>query len=310
MNELFDKSYKELRDNFVRARFAEGQHFGREDIEEWLEGQRQAELPDVESWEAISGLCSTNFCVFVGTRAQVKHLLSLLTPDDLGGLEQLSQKPGLYDQGMMVALHHLLSSLPEGEVKIFGEAAEAIWLDGIGLLQTEWQFGSSVRLTLHKAGPNISSRLLFVEWAQARPNFAKAREILCNAFADVIGNIRKSAEVDFDRAVAVSADGKEIVCADEVWVYTDVGYDNPTRLPKSLFAQSKTCCRKETFCRHGTFYRTMDEGARTLKEIIRLCQGYVDSSHPRGQYLVPFDDGRGAFVTHEDQVPEEILTAQ
>src|SRR3989339_826762 len=46
MKPLFDKTLDELREAFVRARFAEPNIFGRPDIEEWLEGQRKAYYPD------------------------------------------------------------------------------------------------------------------------------------------------------------------------------------------------------------------------------------------------------------------------
>ena len=47
MEPLFDKPLCELREAFVRARFAEDNIFGRPDIEEWLEDLRRKEDPDV-----------------------------------------------------------------------------------------------------------------------------------------------------------------------------------------------------------------------------------------------------------------------
>src|SRR3989344_6646869 len=47
---LFDKPVSELREAFVRNRFAEEQYFGRPDIEDWLVGQRKAKEPDEGQW--------------------------------------------------------------------------------------------------------------------------------------------------------------------------------------------------------------------------------------------------------------------
>lgn len=42
----FDKPMDELRETFVRARFAQEDVFGRPDIEQWLAKQRKAERPE------------------------------------------------------------------------------------------------------------------------------------------------------------------------------------------------------------------------------------------------------------------------
>ena len=52
---LFEKSMDELREAFVRNRFAEGGVFGREDIEEWVGELREAESPDILSCGMLLG---------------------------------------------------------------------------------------------------------------------------------------------------------------------------------------------------------------------------------------------------------------
>ena len=47
---MLTKPLSELREAFVRARFAEPTHFGDANVEEWLQAQRTAEKPDNDEW--------------------------------------------------------------------------------------------------------------------------------------------------------------------------------------------------------------------------------------------------------------------
>ncbi|MCR4313792.1 MAG: hypothetical protein NUV84_00920 [Candidatus Uhrbacteria bacterium] len=56
MEPLFDNPLSELREAFVRARFAEPNIFGRADIEAWIKGESANEVPsnaDTDAWRTL-----------------------------------------------------------------------------------------------------------------------------------------------------------------------------------------------------------------------------------------------------------------
>ena len=82
-NALFKLTYDELRERFVRARFAEEQEFGNESIEGWLEEQRHADKPagdvDERPWNRYACL---DAMLFVAHGKELQTLRSYAEPSD------------------------------------------------------------------------------------------------------------------------------------------------------------------------------------------------------------------------------------
>ncbi|MBI4385702.1 hypothetical protein HY573_02635, partial [Candidatus Parcubacteria bacterium] len=87
---------------------------------------------------------------------------------------------------------------------------------------------------------------VFATWKRGGPNAEAARTFLCDTVAGLIRKDRAEAEADFDRAVAVSADGRKIVYADWVAVMEPPfgSASFPYRRPITVFPPTGFTSRK------------------------------------------------------------------
>jgi hypothetical protein len=206
---LFEKSTDELREAFVKARFAQEDVFGRADIKEWLKGQRDAERPDNVSWQRF---LVNNFII---EGINPFFLRDYATTVKERGEESIVTREEAPFARIYLGLVHGLYLGQDG-VGIFIEQHD------IPLIITE----KHDRLMVDRAffnDPNMGcvvTKVIFAEWLCGYPKWPGAQRYLCDALAAAITAERAKAEADFNRAVAVSADGTKIVCADEVIILT------------------------------------------------------------------------------------------
>ncbi|HLD43858.1 MAG TPA: hypothetical protein VJC18_00365, partial [bacterium] len=78
--------------------------------------------------------------------------------------------------------------------------------------------------------------VLLDEWQKHRPKWEAARACLCDQLGKCIERERSEAEKYFTEAVALTADGKDIVCCEEVVVIDGI---KAIIYPAAAFAQNK-----------------------------------------------------------------------
>jgi len=229
---LFDKPIDELRKAFVRARFGQKNVFGREDIEVWLSSQYHS-----EPGESVPDRSETGFGVFM------LELVSSLKGADL--VEGLSVYAGIWLDDIwrarsreaagedMFFIQGILLAQPYSTFCAFEETGPII------ILQSESQ---DKRLafyfkdnTMSPVDEEVVIDAIFAKWRNK--NFEKAKDFVYEACKKMIEQERKKAEDDFDRAVAVNADGTKIVHADEVLVIN--GHSQLLVFPAEVFRQNK-----------------------------------------------------------------------
>ncbi|MFH1098905.1 MAG: hypothetical protein V1723_03225 [Candidatus Uhrbacteria bacterium] len=224
--QLFDKPMDELREAFVRNRFAEPAVFGLSGIEEWLRIQRKAERPEGVFWELFLPRGFMAMCV---ATSPITHLRERATPYEKFPGERLIQPIFPHGHGvhyLLGALH--ASSMIEGVYygHSVGCVIAYILEDGVTRSLLMIRKGVHQQLVVEQEPTNppgaahLVTDALFAEWNRQRPKWSAARAFLCDALAEEVKRERAKAEADFDSAVAVSADGTKIVHADWVAVWT------------------------------------------------------------------------------------------
>ncbi|MFH1098398.1 MAG: hypothetical protein V1723_00495 [Candidatus Uhrbacteria bacterium] len=227
---LFDKPMPELREAFVRARFAQGDVFAHENIEKWLAQQRKAKRPDDQKWKRY---CEDRFVLTHATSAPLETLRTCAT--EHRNLPPESECEQLFPGEIrrhcerflrplhLSALHRIYYGYDEGGIVVLDNERAA--LEDVNSFH-----GRLNALEITYPGPHVDQRLrleltivdvLYAEWRYGRPKFRQARTRLCDALAEEIKRERAKAEHDFDSAVAVSADGTKVVCAD--WMVVHCG---------------------------------------------------------------------------------------
>lgn len=229
---LFPLPMEQLCANFVRARFAQADVFGREDIEDWLKKQEVAEFPfGLTHWPVPQHEFDTtspaspqllewkpfSFPIYT-------HNLGYGLKDDATSFEQAP--PEATDEFYAPSLFgEILTILCATKFPIYYGLRTAILQqaeDSRDRLFTMYWGKQRLCLCIARmeAEPEkfaeAEKDVLFAEWLYHRPKWENARRTLCTLADNTIANERRKAEADFDRAVAVSADGTQIVCADEV----------------------------------------------------------------------------------------------
>lgn len=232
MSELFEKSMPELREAFVRSRFAEHQNFSREDVEDWLKQQREADVPDAHHWWWAYGgrswaTARVSATALTGLRACATQVVDPKEITDKGYFARLCQlmlnQSGLYWGHDNQGVYFLRGSFPENELFVVTLAP--------GGLFTMYRLAGNDRTC-----GSVIVNIYLAEWLKHRPRWREARAFLCNLVAEAVAQERAKAQADFDYAVAVSADGKKIVCADWVFVEEKGG---SRRLPGEAFREHK-----------------------------------------------------------------------
>jgi hypothetical protein len=215
MNKLFELSYEQLRNNFVRGRFAEEKIFGRADIEEWLKEQRKAKSPfcmdsQTIDWDKYWNNDGKTLSV-AGREFEVLRKYSSYV---YAGLPSDAEK----EQCLAYQKIYPLIEPFNREVYLGMNFGPIIFLPNEEIKMVVGSEEKDVILSFELTSPVVIDALL-AEWYYGREKAAVARQFLCDTLAADVAVQRKQAEDDFDRAVAVSADGKEILCADWVIVF-------------------------------------------------------------------------------------------
>ena len=236
MGQLFDKPMSELREAFVRARFAEPAMFGRADITEWL--------ADPE-WTGI-----INFDRSLAFARHFNEALEDLDPAE--ELERFATPANEIPDWMLHRVHNkmafktIVKALRTGKAKIYYPWVNYVDRNPIAVLHG-WVFtlahttvdGSIA--ALKTATVRDVLEILNAEINGARPKADAARTFLNRMARTAVANAREDAERDFDEAVAVSADGTKIVKAD--WVVVGLqesrGKNRATLYPAEVFRNDK-----------------------------------------------------------------------
>jgi len=256
---LFKKSMDELREAFVRARFAQEDVFGRADIEEWLKSQREAERPEYDhtadesywntlfSGDYIMWAAQKNPLVVLQERATSYQTLDHLRNPQIPS----NEFPLPFEDDVLIQFIPLFTKFMTETRVCYGHTHGAIIVapDMVSnphpyTLRVEVRGRRQCELVIEpfNANPLRASLyvmdVLFAEWLYGRPKRERAREYLCDALADEIAKERVKAENDFNRAVAVSDDGLKIVRADKVVVIDDEN-NRAIVFPSKAFAVNK-----------------------------------------------------------------------
>ena len=274
---LFDKSMEELREAFVRARFAEREVFGRPDVEEWLAEQRTAERPD-DSWEQL--LHKLNKWADTDWFDFRSHATSLgVLNERIKSLGEANDYGPIYDclafNFSQSGRQHELFDGNDGLVYV----GDHIYGPRFVIEERENDCLTIKRIRNLRAASNAKAIIgvVFAEWDRKRHKKELARHSICETFNDVVKDERTNAEADFDRAVAVSADGTQITCADYVVVIVERG--NRLRhlivYPATVF-QKKKLIRSPEIQRINP-YNLTDDGT-TLDDIEAINES-LDASH-------------------------------
>ena len=292
MEPLFNKSMSELREAFVRARFAEPTVFGRPDIEEWLEGQRKTRQPNL----SLQGFGRYESLI-------VRHTPHPLTVEYLdryaapvrGHFHDWTQHLGDFQPIVLAVLTSggALYPTSEGEVvTVIHNRGYKVSRAGIKMLEN-----SSFLFTV------------FAQWSRRGRKSNAARAFCCDALARGIAETRASAEADFSEAVAVSADGTRIVKVDEVIVILDAHH--AVVYPASAFANDKIL-RNASLTRLDLHESAHGKAARLLDEfVIHLMDPGTTLArifNERGQYLDEFKclDKRLRLITQARFCPSPL----
>jgi hypothetical protein len=217
---LFDKPMNELREAFVRQRFAEPAVFGHADIEGWLhQSTHSVDDPSnsTSEWGAMGFLMHLKRDLGdAGTRTYSDWIRDNATA--------LQEPPDTFLVGLPYArpFYALMEVLQHGGCEIYY---------GWSRKTTSWPVviidhhayvaefkGPNHILALRPATIPDVMRIFFAEVMDNRPKRQRTLVWLQNEYTHAIANARYSAQRDFEEAVAVSADGTRIVKAGWVFV--------------------------------------------------------------------------------------------
>lgn len=344
MEDLFQRPLPELREAFIRARFAEEQVFGRPDIETWLAREREAERPDYDS-DGVGGwstVFENELLQFVAGHRELTALRECATPQPQLQLDALRPHAGDIARAHGLA-RAMIRVLDPRSVDVFDAYYHGADEPTIAIVMLRKMGDLPGFAYYSRGGPHDPLEIddfvsygtkgvidvLFAEWLYGRLRWKEARQFLCDAVAGRIQDERNRAIVDFDLAVAISQDGTEIVDAD--WVV--VPYKGPrlgagTRI--KMYGGVPDDLRVRIY--HGAdFFDARrkvliapDPNARgsvrcegTAEEFLRTCDPpSVALSGPFGttlltglgpkpsQVLIRTGDKKKILVTHADLVPE------
>ncbi|MBI4433415.1 hypothetical protein HY632_01450 [Candidatus Uhrbacteria bacterium] len=234
---LFDKTMTELREAFVRNRFAQEGVFGKPDIVEWLGTEYQADRPEYHSgfsyWNQVLSLDALLNAAMGNEQALLRECATRMCPvhvsmdeeEFISLFAQFKTSAELYrGRNGSVLLPPHASGAPEEE--LFS-------------LRTE-PAGTGSQLVVRRRGQSPlhvsidTADAIFTEWIVRRPRWRAARQWLCDRLSTEITKERARAEKDFDAAVAVSADGTKIALAD--WVVVRIEADSVAQTKERLVA--------------------------------------------------------------------------
>ncbi|MBI4098409.1 MAG: hypothetical protein HY437_00035 [Candidatus Magasanikbacteria bacterium] len=312
VKQLFDKPMGELREAFVRARFAQEDVFGKPDIEEWLEAQRDLGRLNRATWERLlhrdAFLAHVHMSPLEVLHACATEVGGGSTDGEYGPIYFRLQGAFYEDRNRKKRMYTNVSSSPM-PLFVLEERRNELVVKRI----TPDNLRSAVEATVD---------VLLAEWDCTRAKFHAAQRWLCDALSEEITRERAKAEVDFDTAVAVSADGTKIVHADWVVVLggsernaTDYLYsadafrtnkailvprrDGTIVVPKHTLALAT---RDQTV--HEVFNRRIGSGGSRRELWYRTEFAYMRGQIP-AQTLLPCTDGR-VLLVNCDQCPSPL----
>lgn len=239
--QLFDKTLPELREAFVRARFAEPAMFGRADVNEWLAGLQPNE-PWNDHWlwsnqRLIEAVAAQND----NERANMRTALLANAATSVGWFPVT-----LFGGPTHATAESIFRAMRRGK-KVYYSLRAGIAVVTTGntyrtFTQTE-KFGE---VTIRPTTDRDVYDILIEEHMQERPKAAKALAWIRQQCTAAIQSVRAAAERDFDEAVAVSADGTKIVKAGWV-IAVEVERDGRAWLfPASAFHAQKIRRRRDS----------------------------------------------------------------
>lgn len=278
--QLFDKPMDELREVFVRARFAEQAVFGRADAETWFAKQRYAERPQEKTWVRFLGRGSVQPWAdrdFFDLRTHATSLGVLNAR--FGSVGDADAYGPIYDRLAFASsgrdLNRVLYSGNAGLLYVENHIHGPMFV-----IREEWGKGggvtiSRVRSRSENPGARTILGVVFSEWQHGRPMWRSARASLCRAFEGEIVDERERAEHDFDTAVAVSADGTQIVHADYVVVVESTGAYEAKAVAYPASAFQEKLLRSPKMERESCRFDLSDE--RATDDIARITYAL---SHP------------------------------
>jgi len=285
-----------LKEQFVRNRFAEEDFFGREDVEEWLGGQRMSEKADLEvtGWfEMLKFVHKPGFTGLYGNKT-IDLLHELAFPSDELVIDDKTKAP-----------FHYIDSI---DFHIAVAGSKEIYLNRNSLLVCRKNKPKTLIFTpgLGNGGTYTHQFLMvdvfesaLVSWhllGTENDRGFKAREYLCNWLQKCIDKVRETAEKDFDRAVAVSKDGKKIVTADFVLEVYDGMVCRVS--PASRFTERKIL-RDENIFRPST--NVIITGRHMHDDAMADVLPYVAYIHEQSFFVVKSECGkekRTYFIVH------------
>lgn len=308
---LFDKSMDELREAFVRSRFAEPQVFGRADIEEWLAQQREA--PEIHRGADLATLwVGFDYAISERTCKVLEQYGYSQPVDPAARVPDWATR--LYGSALNV-----LTALDSNRCRLYG-----CYKHGVIVVCDE---GDRIcRFALYRdrlkaVGAEEVAHAVHFAWNYGGPGMEEARRLICDSFERTIAKERTKAEADFNRACAVSADGRKICHADKVVVFGkgETGTATDLLFPSSAFSGQRIrlepvdCSLGEAFRDYWSNPDQLMEWALTYRlsdpvghSIVwyRQNTAYTRARPPK-QLLLCCKDGRILFV-HRDQCPDPL----
>jgi hypothetical protein len=295
-----------LKGAFVRQRYAESNVFGRADIEAWLDQQVVSGPATDEDWlywrDTIVPHCTEFFTVppseysgFLATHATSFRSIPSVNTFGFDYPLVLRNHVTFLRLGIRVypmcrtsALIIVLSNPPSSKIVSCTGPDQLKYSDTV-------------------TAQDVLDAVL-KSWRATNGN-PLSKQILCELANQAVAQARSAAEADFDSAVAVSADGTEIICADLVMVWTGNGW---VRYKPEAFRESKivldACLREATTLDCGQFRTQLPHftapngnGFVFTRDVLHLRINRIV-----WQILIKTTDGKKVLLTTSEFCPDPL----
>lgn len=295
-----------LRDPFVFKRFSEPQAFGRQDIEPWLFQQAGSEPPLDADWlywrDTMLAHCAeflllppSEYADFL--RAHATAFRSLPEVNCFG-----------IEYPFCLRQHVAYLRLGIRVYPLCRTASVIFVISGVDT--TKHVSSPSPDLLRYSEVSKIDVLDAVLKSWRAPEEQPGSKEMLCGLAAKAVAHVRASAEADFDNAVAVSADGTEIICAGLVIVRTGNSW---VRYQPEVFREDKIrldeSCRREATTLYNAQFRTQlpritqpnGTGFEFTRDVLMAMVHRV-----YWQILVRTTDNLKLFITTDEFCPDPL----
>jgi len=221
---LFKMELSELREAFVLHKFASDDKrygaFSDGNIEEWLSAQQQSDTPNTQTLIDRFGQSILDKIELITVCPQLLNQWAD-SPTDFEkqvwetGISITSVIFTLQSDGVIQRTYPTLSF--DGNPHGTGLLIVCRFDEG-RLLGHPPAIFHCYRNTIREARPINFLEALFWSWANGGPHKEKARRYILDICQWNVKSARNKAKADFNKAVAISSDGTQIILADEVWV--------------------------------------------------------------------------------------------